>query len=144
MSNEHFEGGERVPICEFDHSSLDSPEDIMREKLEMGMAALEICEEFARESAREQTQRMMRKIVAALFSEERPKFFIFQLAWLSGYASNEGFTLPELAAKSGVSKQAFEQACERTAVEFKFPKTSMQRSDAAKANMSAACKSKNL
>jgi hypothetical protein len=138
MSNEHFEGGERIPICEFDHSSLDSPEDIMREKLEMGMAALEICEEFAIQRANEMALEKIRAFLALVAVEKRPLYFIDQLVWLSGLAASNGLTLPTLAKKHGVSKQAFEQAADRTNQHFNFPKTSAQRSEEAKRHMREA------
>lgn len=136
-----FDGGRPVPSEWFDHSSLDSPEDIMREKLDQGFGALEIMESYVRERAAEIALERLRSFIALIAVERRPLYFIDQLVWLSGLAASNKLTLPALAKKHGVSKQAFEQAADRTNQHFNFPKTSAQRSDEAKEHMREAYQS---
>lgn len=140
MNDPHlaFENGMPVACENFDPSSLDSPEDIMREKLEMGFQALQICEEFSTQRATEIALDKLRAFLALVAVEKRPLYFIDQLVWLSGLAASNGLSLPKLAKKHGVSKQAFEQAAERTNKYFNFPKTSAQRSEEAKKHMREA------
>jgi hypothetical protein len=133
-----FDGGGPAKSVDFDYESVDSPEDQLKERLALGFAELEIVEEYVREASRIETKRLTRKIISAIMNADEPKYFACRLAWLSGMAAEEGFTLPYLAQKCKVSKQAFQQACERTAVEFKFPKTSAQRSEQARENMRRA------
>lgn len=133
-----YEASRPVGTTTIDFESMDSPEDIMREKLDQGMAALEICETYAVNQAREMALEKIRSFIALVAVEKRPLYFIDQLVWLSGLASSNGLTLPSLARKHGVSKQAFEQAAERTNRYFNFPKTSAQRSDEARENMREA------
>lgn len=130
-----FENGNPVETLSFDAASIDSPEDVMREKLAMGFGALEICETYAKEHAKEMALEMVRVLIALVAVEKRPLYFVDQLVWLSGLAAKNGLTLPSLAKKHGVSKQAFEQAADRTNAHFNFPKTSAQRSDGARENM---------
>lgn len=137
-----FEDGRPVGTSTIDFESMDSPGDVMREKLEMGMAALQICEDYSRERAQELAMEKIRAFLALVAVEKRPLYFIDQLVWLSGLASSNGLSLPLLAKKHGVSKQAFEQASERTNQHFNFPKTSAQRSDEARENMREAYFSK--
>lgn len=138
ISHIAFENGQPVETQGFEFQSLDSPEDIMREKLDQGMAALDIINEYAVETAREKSREMIRAFLALIAVEKRPIYFIDQLIWLSGLAGKNGITLPELAKKHGVSKQAFEQAADRTNQHFQFPKTSAQRSSEAKNHMREA------
>jgi hypothetical protein len=133
-----FENNQPVETTEFDHSSIDSPGDIMRERLEMRTASFEIVQELALEAAKELAMEKVRAFIALIAVEKRPLYFIDQLVWLSGLARNNGLSLPALAKKHGVSKQAFEQAAERTNAHFHFPKTSAQRSDEARENMREA------
>jgi hypothetical protein len=133
-----FENKSAVQTVEFDHAALDSPEDVMREKLDQGFAALDICQAYAAERAKEIALEQIRAFLALVAVEKRPLYFIDQLVWLSGLAASNGLTLPSLAKKHGVSKQAFEQASERTNRYFNFPKTSAQRSEEAKEHMREA------
>lgn len=137
-----FENNQPVGVADFDHSSLDTPEAIMREKLEMGVAAFDICESYYKERDRERCLETIRAFIALIAVEKRPLYFLDQLVWLSGLAAKNGLTLPMLAAKHGVSKQAFEQASERTNAHFQFPKTAAQRSEKARENMREAYYSK--
>lgn len=140
MTDPHlaFENGMPVGCETFDPTVLDSPEDVMREKLEMGFGALAICEEFSAQRATEIALEKIRSLLALIAVEKRPLYFIDQLVWLSGLAGSNGLSLPLLAKKHGVSKQAFEQAAERTNKYFNFPKTSAQRSEEAKKHMREA------
>lgn len=138
MSDCDFENGKPVASEWFDHNALDSQEDIMREKLDQGMGALEICEAYSMQRAKEIALEQVRAFLALIAVEKRPLYFIDQLVWLSGLASSNGLSLPLLAKKHGVSKQAFEQAADRTNRYFSFPKTSAQRSEEAKGNMREA------
>jgi hypothetical protein len=138
MSEIAFENNQAVQTVQFDPSSLDSPEDIMREKLAMRMSAHEICESYLQERDREKPLETIRAFIALIAVEKRPLYFLDQLVWLSGLAAKNGLSLPMLAKKHGVSKQAFEQAAERTNAHFQFPKTAAQRSDEARGNMREA------
>lgn len=110
----------------------------MREKLDQGFGALEICESYSKERAKEIALEQIRAFLALVATEKRPLYFIDQLVWLSGLAASNNLSLPTLAKKHGVSKQAFEQAADRTNRHFNFPKTSAQRSEEARENMREA------
>lgn len=138
MNDLSFENGHAVLTDSFDHAAIDTAEDIMREKLDQGMGALEICEAYSVQRAKEIALEQIRAFLAIVAVEKRPLYFIDQLVWLSGLAGSNGLTLPLLAKKHGVSKQAFEQAADRTNRYFNFPKTSAQRSEEAKGNMREA------
>lgn len=138
MSDCAFEVGRPTTSEWFDHSTLDSPEDIMREKLDQGMKALEITEAYSIQRAKEIALEQFRAFMALIAVEKRPLYFIDQLVWLSGLAASNGLSMPMLAKKHGVSKQAFEQAADRTNRLFNFPKTSAQRDEKAKDNMRVA------
>lgn len=138
MNDLSFENGHAVLTDSFDHAAIDTAEDIMREKLDQGMGALEICEAYAKELAREKTLSWFRMFLALVVVEKRPLYFIDQIVWLCGLAASNGLSIPDLAKKHGVSKQAFQQAAERTNKHFNFPKTSAQRSEDAKEHMREA------
>jgi hypothetical protein len=138
MSNEHFEGGKKVSVSEFNHAEMDSPEDVMRERLEMGMAALDICEEFLKTTARAEAFSILSILAAEAVKEKRTGYVWDQFMWLSGFAGQYGISSTEIANGHGVSKQAFLQAANRLNKKFNFPKTSAQRSDEARENMSNA------
>lgn len=110
----------------------------MREKLAMGIAAFDICETYYKERDKERSLETVRAFIALIAVEKRPLYFLDQLVWLSGLAAKNGISLPMLAKKHGVSKQAFEQASDRTNAHFQFPKTAAQRSEEAKGNMREA------
>jgi hypothetical protein len=110
----------------------------MREKLDQGLGAMDICEAYLAEREREKSLEVVRTFIALIAVEKRPLYFLDQLVWLSGLAAKNGLSLPMLAKKHGVSKQAFEQASERTNAHFNFPKTAAQRSEEARKNMREA------
>lgn len=141
-----FENGRPVESIQFDHASLDSAEDIMREKLDQGLSALKIVEEYNSKAKLEKIESVgrqaedlaldfIRKFLAMIVADEKPMLFIDQHLWLSGLAAKNFLTLPVLAKRHGVSKQAFLQGAERLNEVFKYPPTEAQRKDDARDTM---------
>lgn len=144
MNDLAFENNQPVLIDHFDHSIMDSPESVMREKLAMNVSAFDICESYLKDRDRDRSLEIIRSFIALISVEKRPLYFLDQLVWLSGLASKNGISLPMLAKKHGVSKQAFEQASNRTNVNFNFPKTSAQRTEEARCNMRKAYRANKI
>lgn len=141
LSEIAFENSQAVQVTEFDPSSLDSPEDIMREMLESGKTVEQIMSVIGLDVIEAEVAKKIAIIFAIVQTHKRPMLFIDQICWHTGAALANGMSLLRLAEKYGQTKQAFEQSSARAVAKLRLRKTRTQRSAAAKQNMrSAYCK----
>ena len=123
---------------DFDFDLLDDLKDTVRERLAGGEAFAAIIQSLAAEEAELLMADRLAVFVALIRSSKKPILFLDCLWMLSGAALREGATIQSLAKKHGCSKQAFQQAMERVADRFPFPKTRTERSETAKEHMREA------
>jgi hypothetical protein len=138
MSNEHFEGGERIPICEFEYDQTDTLKDRVNQRLKDGEQLADIVQSLAVEEAEYLVAERLAVFVAVVRAAKKPILFLDCLWMLSGAALREGETILSLAKKHGCSKQAFQQAMERVSEAYPFPKTRTERDEEACGHMAAA------
>jgi hypothetical protein len=123
---------------DFPYDELDSLKDLVRQRIADGETFESIIHSLALEEAEALVVDRLAVFVAIVRSAKKPILFLDCLWMLSGAALREGDTILSLAKKNGCTKQAFQQAMERVASKFPFPKTRTERDGDAKEAMAGA------
>lgn len=102
-----------VPITFQDHSDLDSLEDRAREALAEGKSIASIVEAMVQQFEKECEQRlraeMVKLVVAEILDAENPAMSAYALAFTCNLHLLQGMSMPEIAKRFGVRKQALHQ-----------------------------------
>jgi predicted DNA-binding protein YlxM (UPF0122 family) len=131
-------GRVRVGVQTFCYSKLDSVQDNIRERIDNNQEFDDILEKLASEAWSAGIVEWACKFIVFIYSWKKPLLALDQLAWIFGLSAREGASISELAAKHGISKQAFQQGAKRIIDQLEIPRTSHLRTDEAKANMRKA------
>lgn len=129
-----------IPIATFDHASLDSEAAHLREELLAARTDAELEQTLSRYLKKKRWEILLDGFKTAL-AEIAPgpdmEANWWAICYVSGMADTLGRSGPEIAASLGVSKQAFDQRCDRFTQRFgrRIVRLNM-RDDEACANMS--------
>ena len=139
-------GGHHVDRMEsFDFDSLDSLKDQIREALAQGDGALKsLITNLITDQGHERSNEAIARIICLIADARRPRLIADQLAWVSGMSINGGMSMPALAHRNHVTKQAFSQAALRLARKLGIRKSRAMRTDAARRSMAAAYRARAM
>ena len=103
-------------IESFNFEEVDSLKDQIREALARGNGALaKLVNEFVERQGHLRSNEAIARIILLIADARKPRLMADQLAWVSGMSSLAGLSMPALARRNRVSKQAFSQAALRLA-----------------------------
>ena len=103
-------------IESFNFEELDSLKDQIREAMAQGNGALtKLVNEFVERQGHLRSNEAIARIILLIADARKPRLMADQLAWVSGMSSLAGLSLPALARRNRVTKQAFSQAAIRLA-----------------------------
>lgn len=125
----------QCPAEVFDFGPLDSPEDKIKELVLGGYSfdsAFKILSEF---NERRFTQEAILQILSIIVNSQKPGLAADQVAWVARLHVISGKTMPDLAIKHGVSKQAFQQGVKRLEASIGHYVSPSSRSEKARKNM---------
>jgi hypothetical protein len=124
-----------VPVVEVDHSHLDSVEDRVKEALLLGHKIRPIIVSMARAMILSEKVEAITQLMALLMDAEKPRLLIDQIAYATNMYLRQGLSMPELARKHGISKQAMQQGVERVQAQLGLPKTRTMRDEGGREKM---------
>jgi len=126
-----------VPIAtqEFDYSALDSDEDLIKECVLLGENLSEILNAIIEREVSAARAEAVSGALLMIMESKRPVQQTHVLAWAAGIYLSQGISMPELAAKLCVKKQAFQQAVRRVSEKLCLRQTRASRSSEARENM---------
>jgi hypothetical protein len=130
-----FENGALVPVDSFDHSSLDSFEDVCRQAVKEGKKIADLVARAVQLRVEDERGRVLRQLCAELWSARKPKQALFVLALACGLGESEGWNQAEVARHVGVRKQAINQSVRAAQVRFGLRQTSAMRGAEARKTM---------
>lgn len=122
-------------VEQFDYDSLDSIDDRIREALKNGESVVVLVGQLIDYETSERVAQAISSVICYIADAEKPRLAADHVAWISGMRIRQGQSLPQLAKKHGVSKQAFCQAALRLAKLMGIKQTRAMRSESAKAMM---------
>lgn len=102
-----------VPIQHFDYDRLDSPEDILIETVKAGGDVALVLRCIIERVSATKTASKMAALISIFLESQNPRMIAHQIVWATGMTLLDGAPITELAAKYGVTKQAFEQGAFR-------------------------------
>jgi len=98
---------------DFDFDSLDSIEDIVRQRVKDGESLEQVIQSIVEKRAEEYAMDLaidkLTVFLAEISSHKKPIMLLDAMCWLLGISQREGRTIPFYAQKHGCTKQAFEQ-----------------------------------
>lgn len=103
----------QCPAVGFEFGPIDSPEDKIKELVAQGKSfdsAFRIISEL---NERRFTQEALLQVLSLIVNAQKPGLLADQVAWVARLHVISGRTMPQLAAKHGISKQAFQQGVKR-------------------------------
>lgn len=129
--------GNVVPafVEDFDWSRLDTIEDEIKQGLKEGRSVVSMVRELVDMEASERLNEGIAKVLCYIADAEKPRLAAEHIAWISGMRIRQGESLPSIAKRHGMSKQAFCQAALRLAKLLNLRPARAMRSDLAKALM---------
>lgn len=122
-------------VADFDWSRLDSIEDEIKQGLKEGRSITELVRELVEMEASERLNEGIAKVICYIADAEKPRLAAEHIAWISGMRIRQGESLPSIAKRHGMSKQAFCQAALRLAKVLNLRPARAMRSELAKALM---------
>lgn len=134
------ENGEVVEafVSEFDFEQLDTIEDQIREALSKGESVTALVSSLVELQSNERTTEAIARVICLIADSRRPKLIVDHICWVTGMRATQGMSLPELARKHRISKQAFSQAALRLARKLGIGPSRQMRSIKARASMAKA------
>ena len=134
-----------APITEvqhFDFAQLDSLENEIKERIAKGQPFAQLVETLIKAEVEAQLAERFSEAIAAVLGyivdAQKPRLQAFYLAWVTGMRIGRGESLPELARRFGVSKQAFCQNALALAKKLELKPARAMRSEIGKAMMRKA------
>jgi hypothetical protein len=118
-----------------DFESLDSLEDRIREAIATGGSVKALVQRLIDAEAGERVNEMVAAVVGYIADAEKPRLAADHVAWISGMRIRQGESLPSIAKRHGMSKQAFCQAALRMAALLRLKPARAMRSELAKGLM---------
>lgn len=107
-SEENFE---IHPVFLPDPARNDRMSELLAEAEDAGEDPIALCLTMLQPQIYSLLGQAMIRILSLLGTSQKPDLAYDQLRWVYGAALMEGQTLPQLAKKHGISKQAFQQGC---------------------------------
>jgi len=125
-----------VKITHFDASSLDTPEDLLKEAILEKQPIGPIIDGLVAERMESERSEIVTNIIAIIIKSSNKGLAAMQLAFAAGLLITADKTGPAIAKEWGISKQAFFAGVERMRQELGLKQTRTMRDAAARQNMS--------
>jgi hypothetical protein len=119
----------------FDFDSLDSLEDRIKEAIAKGEPVAALVAQLVDMEANERVNEAIAAVVGYIADAEKPRLAADHIAWISGMRIRQGESLPAIAKRHGVSKQAFCQSALKLAAILHLKPARAMRSEPGKAMM---------
>lgn len=127
----------QCPAVGFEFGILDSPEDKIKELIASGKSFDDAFRILAELNERRFMREAVLRIISVIINSQKPGLKADQVAWVYRLHVISGKTIPELAEKHGISKQAFQQGVKRTEIELGHKPSPSSRPESARKHMSA-------
>lgn len=126
-------------IEQFDFDSIDSLKSKVLEAMAQGNGALtHLVSDYIERQGHVRSNEAIARIICLIADARRPRLIADQLAWISGMSTSGGLSLPALARRNRITKQAFSQAAIRLANKLGLRPSRAMRSLKARRSMSIA------
>ena len=125
-----------VPVEQFNFDSLDRPEDFIVEAVKRGESISELLSSIVNRVAAIKSATKIAALLSLILESKHPRMVVHQIIWVTGMTLLDGAPITELAAKYGVTKQAFEQGAMRVCEKLDLRPSRHMRSEEARENMS--------
>lgn len=130
-----FENNRPVPIVCPSAEGLDSFADQVAEMLSAGKSHEQIIQEQVERHLLEQKWESIAAVLLEVIDSDKPRLTARLLMYSSGILAEGNLTLPDIARRHGISKQAAQQKADRHRASLDLPLTSFMRSVEARGNM---------
>ena len=138
-----FDWAEMCGCIGFDHDSLDTQEERLKELILRGSPIADAIEEIVMSSERVAARELLLVTLSIIADAEKPRLCVAQLAWVARLPINKNASMPELAKMFGISKQAFKQGADRIEAIIGHYLNPSVRSDSARDKMRRHAYKKN-
>jgi hypothetical protein len=134
----HGEQSSPVGTVEFDYDALDSDEERLAEAVLTQQDVKPILAAIVERESSLAAQEAVSAVIMLVLDAANPRTQSEQIGWASGMYTSSGVSMPELAKRHGLTKQAFQQAVRRIRENLGLRQTRAMRSAEAKQHMSVS------